>query len=175
MSWMTVFLIAVCMGGLIGLSLRRLRGGGTNRSFGRREDGPSPAVHASLMKAKGPGPLRATLSIPDFFDDNTDPDSFAVNVFPKQPSLTMCRTALEALKQADEIDDIRMGITDYGPHVIWPFSDRIFVSTTLELSEIETSLEALHHSGGYKPTLLEVKAYGLQPSPPNHWFVLTWD
>jgi hypothetical protein len=78
-----------------------------------------------------------------FFDGNDDPGSIGCNLGDQQPPIREFYGALSSLRNRPEVQDICIRICDASDESSWPYTDTVYVLSSLPRSEIEAALELL--------------------------------
>jgi len=72
------------------------------------------------------------VSVQDFFEENTVKGSFAANVCSKELDDKEFKKAFTELLENKDIQNIWVSLYDYDEEIGWPYSDTIFIATSLE-------------------------------------------
>ncbi|NNE88618.1 MAG: hypothetical protein HKN27_11125 [Silicimonas sp.] len=129
--------------------MKRMMGGSMaqmaadNQSAIEREVESSPEALAALLQrlgsdftsqgyTSGPMPL---VTLEEFFGGNGDDGSF------QAASLVTARTALEGLRDRDDVADIRMGVTQWEGPSTWPLAEYVYFVTSAAASDVEAWLK----------------------------------
>ena len=86
-----------------------------------------------VLRTKGvpvgqsPGP---TVSLDDFFEGNDDLGSIGCNLT-KHPGVSKFYETLAAIKSRSDVQDVLVEIVDLVDEHSWPFSDKVFVLTSM--------------------------------------------
>jgi len=96
------------------------------------------------QQQKSGGEIAVPLDV--FFDGNDDRASIGCNLGQAQPSIPEFYRTLAALRDKPEVQDVMVRIVDADDDNSWPFSDTIYVISSLSQSEIESALKNLSFS-----------------------------
>lgn len=88
------------------------------------------------------------VTIDEFFEGNNDPGSIGVNIYPNQPTPNDFYNKFKELKALNTIDDIYVRISDLEGE--WPYTDTVYVITTLNKDELAKLLSPLQPDEIYK-------------------------
>ena len=83
------------------------------------------------------------VSLDLFFDGNNDLGSIGCNLGEDQPSIREFYRTLAALRDKSEVQDVLVRIVDADDDSSWPYTDTVYVISSLPQSEIETALRSL--------------------------------
>jgi hypothetical protein len=78
-----------------------------------------------------------------FFEGNDDRGSIGCNLGENQPEIEDFYQTLARLTERPEVQDVWVRITDSSDDESWPYSDTIYVISSLPQSEIESALHNL--------------------------------
>jgi hypothetical protein len=98
-----------------------------------------------LIKAKGtpvgqaPGP---TVSLEDFFEGNDDQGSIGCNLF-LHPGISKFYQTLAEIKSRSDVQDVLVEIRDLVDEHSWPFSDSVFVLTSMSVENLRKLMSKL--------------------------------
>lgn len=98
-----------------------------------------------LIKAKGipvgrsPGP---TVRLEDFFEGNDDLGSIGCNLT-LHPGVSKFYKTLAAIKSRDDVQDVLLEIVDLIDEHSWPFSDKVFVLTSMPADTLRKLMSKL--------------------------------
>ena len=92
--------------------------------------------NGSISDPDVPSPL---LTLEEFFGGNDDPGSIGCNL-PDIPGPDAFFEALTRLRARPEVADVRVEVTMWDDPDSWPFSDAVWIITSLEPSEIQDFL-----------------------------------
>ena len=104
-----------------------------------------------------------------FFTGNDDPGSIGCNLGPQQPAIRDFYAAFSSLRERPEVQDIWVRIYDADDENCWPFSDTVYVISSLSQAEIKAALSSLKFdevSSGWmygKPVSAPVPKSGFKP------------
>lgn len=102
-----------------------------------------PAHIEALVAADGSNRRRGPLlTLDQFFDDNTDLGSICCNLM-DHPGLDVVRQRLEAILARPDVSAAWVEIVDDDRDLDWPFSDRVWFSTSASETDADGWREAL--------------------------------
>lgn len=85
------------------------------------------------------------VSLELFFTGNDDPGSIGCNLGPAQPSLETFRDVLLRLRARPEVQDLVVRITDAEDDTSWPFTDTLYVVSSLPPKVLGEVLSCLRY------------------------------
>lgn len=78
-----------------------------------------------------------------FFDGNDDRGSIGCNLGRDQPPISEFHRVLARLRAKPEVLDVLARITDVGDESTWPFTDTVYVISSLSQADVESALKDL--------------------------------
>lgn len=124
---------------------------------------------------KQPPPV---VTLEDFFEGNTDPESIAVNL-PEHPGLLHFYERLKRIRARPDVQAVLVNIYDLSPTVFgpdgWPYAENIHILTSADEGTIQSWAADLLSDGAG-----EGWPYGKSPVAPeasgdSKWWFLAWD
>ena len=119
------------------------------------------------------------VSLEDFFDGNTRPQSIATNL-PDHPGLGFFRDYLMRLRSREDVQDVLINVYDlsdiaFFPESGWPHAENVHILTSAPETLVQSWAEHLRSDGAG-----EGWPYGKSPSAPEPkagfiWWWLSWD
>lgn len=118
------------------------------------------------------------VSLEDFFEGNHDLGSIGCNLT-KHPGIDTFAARLRALRDLPNVQDVLVGITDFGPESdgIWPFSDWVYILTDLSPKDVADRLQSLQPDDVYyegAPNTLPVIHIDLPRPKPGFKLLIAW-
>jgi hypothetical protein len=78
-----------------------------------------------------------------FFEGNDDQGSIGCNLGDNQPSIAAFHQTLAALQSKPEVQEVWVRIADSNDEDTWPYTDTVYVISSLQQNEIENALAEL--------------------------------
>ena len=104
------------------------------------------AAHQRLLaeitrQQKSSGEIAVPLEL--FFDGNDDRGSIGCNLGPDQPPIQEFYRTLAALRVRPEVQEVLVRILDADDDGRWPYTDTVYVISSLSQSDVESALKNL--------------------------------
>ena len=119
-----------------------------------------------------------TVSIEDFFDDNDDADSIAVNLEP-HPGLAALRAELLAIRAEFDVADVVLEIHDIEDALeeesCWPYAGRVYVATSKPRNEVEVMAARLGADGVFEGFAADAPEFAARIPAGHRVWGITWD
>ena len=114
------------------------------------------------------------VSLELFFTGNEDLGSIGPNLVP-HPGLSTFLQTLTSIREREEVQDLRVAITDVEEESegIWPFSDVIYILTSVPPSTVEEWLEPLRPDEAVEVPNEQIPE-GLPAPLPGYQVLLAW-
>lgn len=94
-----------------------------------------------LVTQAGYPDKEVAVSLPDFFEGNSDMGSIGVNIFPKQPTPQEFYSIFLALKASGKAEEILVRIADTEDD--WFFTDTVYVIGSISMEELRDAVKTL--------------------------------
>ena len=114
---------------------------------------------------RGPMPL---VTLEEFFDGNNDDGSF------QGASVEVARRALEALREREDVADIRLGVTQWDGLSTWPLAEYVYFVTSAKLDDVRKWLKEANIWVDEVDTENEHHRREEIAVPPGHRVVWAW-
>jgi hypothetical protein len=127
---------------------------------------------ATLQRATG-GEI--AVSLESFFEGNDDPGSIGCNLGDSRPTVRMFYQLLRDLRSNPSVQDMWVRICDFDDPQSWPYSDAVYVVSSLTKSEIEHALLPLRFDSVTEGWMYEKPPSVPEPREGCVPFSIWWD
>jgi hypothetical protein len=124
------------------------------------------------QKAAG-GEIAVPLDL--FFTGNDDRSSIGCNLGDKQPAIQEFHAVLASLRERPEVQDILVRVYDADDDTSWPYTDTVYVISSLPQNAIESALERLRFDQVSAEWMYGKPASAPEPKPGFTPYSIWWD
>lgn len=114
------------------------------------------------------------VTLEDFFEGNNDRTSIGVNILENQPSPQEFYIELKKIRNLDNVQDVLVRIQDI-EDTDWPFTDTIYIISSLSFEEIKSNLKELQPDEIYEDWMYSIPINAPEIEYGNKVFSVWWD
>ena len=115
------------------------------------------------------------VSLEEFFEQNDDPESFAVNL-QDHPGLEFFYDKLKSIRAEADVNQVLVSIYDLEPILAggWPFSQNAHILTSANAKRVQSWAASLRANGGFKGWPVGVPHAAAKEGGAFLWWSIAW-